>query len=159
MPFPPEDWEFARLEASTPHPESGAAAESAVVASNEHIYLPGGFNPAWIYELVYTAADPLVMGLGYVAVRDLISFLKYGERDRAGIANPMLERDSRLGKVYCFGRSQTGRVIRDFVYQGFNADGQNRRIFDGAFCHVAGAGRICNNHRWSQPGAVGVLPT
>ena len=42
-------------------------------------------------------------------------------------------------------------MIRDFVYQGFNADGRNRPVFDGAFCHVAGAGRICNNHRWSQP--------
>ena len=148
---PPGDWQFARLEVSTPHSESGEAVESAVVSSDEHIYLPGGFKPGWIYELVYTAVDPLVMGLGYVAVRDLISFLKYGERDSADTVNPLREGDTRLEKVYCFGRSQTGRVIRDFVYQGFNADGQNRRVFDGAFCHVAGAGRICNNHRWSQP--------
>jgi hypothetical protein len=145
------DWQFARLDASTPHAESGQSAESAVVPSDEHIYLPGGFEPGWIYELVYTAVDPLVMGLGYVAVRDLVAFLKYEDRDSAGTENPLRDSEKRLEKVYCFGRSQTGRVIRDFVYQGFNSDGQKRRVFDGAFCHVAGAGRICNNHRWSQP--------
>ena len=93
---PPGDWQFARLETSTPHSESGEAAESAVVASDEHIYLPGGFKPGWIYELVYTAVGPLVMGLGYVGVRDLISFLKYGERDSADTVNPMREEGCRL---------------------------------------------------------------
>ena len=56
--------------------------ERAVVPSARHIHLPAGFQPGWIYELVYTAKDPLVHGLGHVAVRDFVSFLKYAERMR-----------------------------------------------------------------------------
>src|SRR5690606_41008698 len=31
----------------------------------------GGFDPARLYELVYTARDPLVLGIGLAATRDL----------------------------------------------------------------------------------------
>ena len=108
-----------------------------------HIYLPAGFQPGWIYELVYTAKDPLVHGLGHVAVRDFISFLKYDRSD----ANPL----RGVEKAYAWGRSQTGRCLRDFVYRGFNADAQGRRVFDGVLPHVAGAGRKWLNHRFASP--------
>ena len=72
------------------------------------------------------------MGLGHVVVRDAISFLKYDRGD----ANPL----RGVEKAYAWGRSQTGRCLRDFVYRGFNADAQGRRVFDGVLPHVAGAG-------------------
>ena len=109
--------------------------------------MPAGFEPGKIYELVYTSKDPPIVGLGPAAVRDLISFLKYG-----------IEADTILGdhhdfikRAYGFGVSQSGRFLRTFVYYGFNSDEQGRRVFDGLMVHVAGAGRGSFNHRFAQP--------
>ena len=118
-------------------------SERAVVPSDWHIHYPAGFKPGWIYELIYTAKDPKVMGLGHVAVRDFVSFLKYD----ASVANPL----RGVEKAYGWGRSQTGRCLRDFIYRGYNADAAGRRVFDGAMPHVAGAGRKWMNHRFSNP--------
>ena len=117
--------------------------ERAIVPSDWHIHYAAGFRPGWIYELLYTAKDPKVMGLGHVAVRDLVSFLKYGRTDE----NPLRGTE----KAYGWGRSQTGRCLRDFVYRGYNADAAGRRVFDGVLPHVAGAGRKWMNHRFSNP--------
>ncbi|GIS85254.1 MAG: hypothetical protein CM1200mP16_15540 [Nitrospina sp.] len=57
----------------------GSNFETSIVPSDSHIYLPGGFETGWIYELIYTAKDPSKMGLGHPAVRDFISFLRYNE--------------------------------------------------------------------------------
>jgi hypothetical protein len=122
------------------------AGENAILPSNEFIYLDGGFQPGWIYELVYEARDPLVMGLGHVAVRDLISFLKFEKTDSRGAPSPVGE----IEKAYGWGRSQTGRCLRDFLYRGFNADAAGRKVFDGAMPHVAGAGRMWLNHRFAN---------
>ena len=107
------------------------------------IHYPAGFEPGWIYEIIYTARDPKVMGLGHVAVRDFVSFLKYEQ----GSANPL----AGIAKAYGWGRSQTGRCLRDFVYRGYNADAAGRRVFDGIMPHVAGAGRKWLNHRFASP--------
>jgi len=141
---PPENWCFARVEGGTGLDNQGAV--QAVVPSDSHIYIPGGFEPGWIYELVYTARDPLVLGLGHVVVRDFVSFLRYGKEDAAGRLNPLCERDRTIEKAYAWGRSQTGRYLRDFVYRGFNADTAGRKVFDGILPHVAGAGRMWLNH-------------
>ncbi|MBS0644805.1 MAG: hypothetical protein JSS43_33475 [Proteobacteria bacterium] len=127
---------------------AGAAAESAggetaLVPSDTFIHYPAGFQVGWIYELLYTARDPKLMGLGHVAVRDFVSFLKY----ETGSGNPL----GGTQKVYGWGRSQTGRCIRDFVYRGYNADTAGRRVFDGVMPHVAGAGRKWLNHRFASP--------
>ena len=82
-------------------------------------------------------------GLGHVAVRDFISFLKYD----GSAANPL----RGVERAYAWGRSQTGRCLRDFVYRGFNADAPGRRVFDGVLPHVAGAGRKWLNHRFASP--------
>jgi len=76
-------------------------------------------------------------------VRDFISFLKYNATD----ANPL----RGVERAYAWGRSQTGRCLRDFVYRGFNADADGRRVFDGVLPHVAGAGRKWLNHRFASP--------
>ncbi|MEJ0019442.1 MAG: alpha/beta hydrolase domain-containing protein [Acetobacteraceae bacterium] len=139
--IPPDQWRFAAVEAGVGGEMQ--SAERAVVPSDRHIFLPAGFRPGWIHELVYTAKDPLVHGLGHVAVRDFISFLKY---DRSG-SNPL----GGAEKAYAWGRSQTGRCLRDFVYRGYNADAAGRRVFDGVLPHVAGAGRKWLNHRFASP--------
>ena len=139
--IPHDQWRFASLETGTGGETQ--TPERAVVPSARHIYLPAGFQPGWIYELVYTAKDPLVHGLGHVAVRDFIGFLKYDRTEK----NPL----RGVEKAYAWGRSQTGRCLRDFVYRGFNADAQGRRVFDGVLPHVAGAGRKWLNHRFASP--------
>ena len=150
---PPENWCFARVEGGTGLDNQGAV--QAVVPSDSHIYIPGGFEPGWIYELVYTARDPLVLGLGHVVVRDFVSFLRYGKEDAAGRLNPLCERDRTIEKAYAWGRSQTGRCLRDFVYRGFNADTAGRKVFEGILPHVAGAGRMWLNHRFANADASG----
>ena len=139
--IPHDQWRFACAEFGVGGETQ--SVERAVVPSARHIYLPAGFQPGWIYELVYTAKDPLVHGLGHVAVRDFISFLKYDRSE----GNPL----RGVEKAYAWGRSQTGRCLRDFVYRGFNADAEGRRVFDGVLPHVAGAGRKWLNHRFASP--------
>ncbi len=139
--IPGTEWSFA-LQVNGAGAEGGPA-ERGLIPSDRFIHYPPGFQPGWIYELVYTARDPKVMGLGHVAVRDFVSFLKY----ETGGANPL----AGTKKVYGWGRSQTGRCLRDFVYRGYNADAAGRRVFDGVMPHVAGAGRKWLNHRFASP--------
>ncbi len=138
-PIPADAWSFARLEHGTT--VDGGGRERAVIPVDDYIYLEKGFEPGWIYELVYTARDPIILGLGHVAVRDFVSFLKHGDS-----GNPL---GRGIEKAYAWGRSQTGRCIRDFVYLGFNADAAGRRVFDGVMPHVAGGGRMWMNHRFA----------
>ena len=145
LPIAPEDWSFARIEGGQGLDAQGS--ETAVVSSDSNIHLPQGFEPGWIYELVYTAKDPRVQGLGHVVVRDLVSFLKHGARDSAGNANPL---GSNVDKAYAWGRSQTGRCIRDFLHRGYNADAAGRKVFDGVLPHVSGGGLMWMNHRFAS---------
>jgi len=106
------------------------------------VALDGGFEPGRIYDVVYRAKDPRVVGCGLAGTRDLISFLKY---DRS-TANPTPGLRYAMG----WGVSQSGRLLRHFLYQGFNADEQGRIVFDGVFDQVGGAGRGSFNHRFGQ---------
>lgn len=128
-------------------PRRALPREAWHIESGTHVVMPAGFEPGKIYELVYTSQDPPIVGLGPAAVRDLISFFKYG-----------IQADTILGdnhdfikRAYGYGVSQSGRFLRTFVYYGFNQDEQGRRIFDGLMAHVAGAGRGSFNHRFAQP--------
>jgi len=145
IPVPHDQWMFARVEGGAGLDNQGG--ETAVVPSDVHIHMPAGFEPGWIYELVYEGRDPLVLGLGHVAVRDVVAFLKSGRADDAGNANPM---PGGAQKAYGWGRSQTGRCIRDFVYRGFNANPAGGKVFDGLLPHVAGAGKMWMNHRFAN---------
>lgn len=148
LEIPADQWAFARLEVGSGNDNQGV--ERAVVPSDKYIYLPAGFEPGWIYEIVYTARDPLVLGLGHVAVRDFIAFLKYAQADAAGTPNPVRQGDAGIQRAYAWGRSQAGRCIRDFLHLGFNADHANRRVFDGVMPHVAGGGKMWMNHRFAN---------
>ena len=132
------------------HPESprrSIAREAWHIEGGTHIVMPAGFEPGKIYELVYTAKNPPIAGLGPAAVRDLISFLKYGiEADTI-----FSDHHDFIKRAYAFGVSQSGRFLRTFVYDGFNGDEKGRRVFDGMMIHVAGAGRGSFNLRFAQP--------
>ena len=114
---------------------------------------PAGTDAGTIYEFVYEARDPIVHGLGFSAIRDLVSFVRYRPADDRGVANPLFV-DGRpvLDHVVAVGSSQSGRMIRDLVYQGFNEDPAGRRIFDGMTPYVAGARRTFVNARFAQTG-------
>ena len=140
----PQAWSFAREEAGPG--QDGQGAEQALVPSDSHIQIHAGFQPGWIYELVYTAKQPRVYGLGHVVVRDLVSFFKFGETDAAGQPSPL----GAIEKAYAWGRSQTGRALRDFIHGGYNADAAGRRVFDGVLSHVAGGGLLWMNQRFAQ---------
>ena len=106
------------------------------------VALDGGFEPGRIYDVVYRSADPRVLGCGLAGTRDLVSFMKYDTSPD----NPAPGIRSAIG----WGVSQSGRFLRHFLYQGFNEDEQGRRVFDGVFDQVGGAGRGSFNHRFGQ---------
>ena len=97
-----------------------------------------GFDRSAIYEFIYRARDPIVMGIGFAAIRDIVSYLRHATE---GIRHT-------LG----FGISQSGRVLRDLVYLGFNQDLAGRRVFDGILPVVAGSRRTCINWQFAQAG-------
>ena len=144
-PIASDAWTFARTEAGVGLDAQGA--ETALVESDTHIHVFDGFEPGWIYELVYTACDPRPYGIGHAVVRDLVSFLRFDDTDRRGAANPLA---GAVDRAYAWGRSQTGRCIRDFVHRGYNADGRGRRVFDGVLPHVSGGGLMWMNHRFAR---------
>ncbi|MCY4076764.1 MAG: alpha/beta hydrolase domain-containing protein [Acidobacteria bacterium] len=114
---------------------------------------PAGTDAGTIYEFVYEARDPIVHGLGFSAMRDLVSFARYRPADDRGVANPLfVDGVPVLDHAVAVGSSQSGRMIRDFLYQGFNEDAAGRRIFDGMTPYVAGARLTWVNARFAQTG-------
>jgi len=125
-----------------PRPQwSFAHTVDGMLAADPHfLHLDGGFFAGKIYELVYEAKDPVVVGLGLASVRDFLSYLKYDPQSTAPVH-----------RVYAVGISQSGRFLRHFLYQDFNADEQDRQVMDAVIAHVAGGGRGSFNHRFAQP--------
>lgn len=129
--IPRDQWSFARESAGS------------VVPSAEHIYFEAGFEPGKLYHLVYTAKGAPVVGCGLLAVRDVASFLRSSHTD-----NPVA---GHVERVYGFGISQTGRMLRHFLYLGLNVDEAGKMAYDGIIPHVAGARKGEFNHRFAQP--------
>src|SRR5205085_1088664 len=102
-----------------------------------------------IYDFVYQAKDPKVMGLGFAATRDLISFLRNDAVDASGTPNVLA---GRIDRALAFGQSQSGRYLHDFLYFGFNTDETGGPVFDGLMPHLAGGKKTFTNFRFSQPG-------
>jgi len=126
--IPRSEWQFAQI------------VDGKLAPSDRHIHLNGGFQPGNIYEYVYVVADPVVAGGGFAAIRDFASYAKHDSNAVTPAA-----------RVYGEGISQNGRFLRDFLYQGFNADQEGRIALDGVLAHVAGAGRGSFNYRFAQP--------
>src|SRR5439155_7286548 len=108
--------------------------------SGNTVTLEGGFEPGQTYELAYVAENPPVAGLGFAAVRDAAAWVKYSA-------------DAAVSARYTFayGSSQTGRWLRDFLYEGFNADERNRQVFDAVMPHLGGGAGVLLDQRWSTP--------
>jgi Alpha/beta hydrolase domain len=102
--------------------------------------LDGGFEPGRYYQVTYRAAAPRVAGVGLAAIRDAASAFRY----RSDL--PIHGETS-----YAAGISQTGRFLRQFLYDGFNADERDRRVFDAIWPHIAGAARGSFNERLATP--------
>ncbi len=137
--IPAAEWRFASC------PNGGDGTPSAT-----DICYPRGFEPGWIYELIYRARDPLVLGLGYAAIRDVVAFLTHEAQDETGRPNPLHRAGAPLVAIG-HGVSQGGRNLRTFLHLGFNRDEAGRRVFAGLFPHV-GSGRAALNLRFAQPG-------
>jgi hypothetical protein len=122
----------------------------AYVNAREIRLLPEGTapEPGSLYEFHYPAANPPVLGIGLAATRDLVSFLRYEAADAKGNPNPA---GPGIRHALAFGRSQSGRYLRDHVALGFNQDESARRVFDGVMAHTAGAGGVFLNHEFGQP--------
>lgn len=126
------------------------------------ICMKNGFDPASEYLLQYTAKDPLVLGIGYAATRDLNSFLRYSEQDETGTPNPIAK---SIKWTMSRGDSQSGNFIRSFIHLGFNQDENGKIVWDGVMPHIA-ARQLALNFRFAvaggaagpdQPGSESVL--
>ncbi len=138
MPVPGSDWAFADC-AAAPFPGTPDPSKICVKA---------GFDPKYLYELVFTAKDPLVLGIGYAATRDLNSFLRYADKDDAGTANPVAK---AVKWAISQGNSQSGNFIRSFIHLGFNQDEAGRIVWDGANPNIAGR-QLAMNFRFAVAG-------
>lgn len=114
----------------------------------ETVTMNGGFVAGRTYDVIYRAKDPGIAGLGAAAIRDFVSFLKFGGPDELGELNAL---QADLSHAIAFGSSQSGRFLRSFLYEGFNADESGRQVFDGVWPHIAGAARGSFLHRFAQP--------
>jgi Alpha/beta hydrolase domain len=136
--IPNSQWAFADC----------AAAPFPGVPDPTKVCLQGGFDTNHIYELLYTAKNPTVMGLGFAATRDFISFLRSGNRDRhSDLTNPL---GDGIENAIIYGSSQSGRWIRTFIQLGFNQDEHRRQVVEGAIPHKA-SNRGAFNIRFAQP--------
>ena len=119
----------------------------AVTPDPNHLCMPAGFEPGHLYELIYQARDPAVLGLGFAATRDLGAFLAHADKGDDGVANPVFRQDAR---AILEGSSQSGRMLRTFIMLGFNRGEDGRAVFDGAYPHIGG-GLMPLNVRFGQP--------
>ena len=113
---------------------------------------PAGFDGGAIYEFIYQAQDPIVLGIGFAAMRDAVSFLRYETADADGNPNPLATADGHATTAFSLGISQSGRMLRDFLYQGFNEDVAGRTVFDGIHPNIAGSRKTFTNYPFGQPG-------
>ena len=136
-------WTFADCR-TTPYPG---------VPDPTRICVKDGFDPLKLYELVYTARDPLVLGVGLAATRDIVSFFRHDATDAAGTSNPVA---GLIAHAIATGDSQSGNLIKTFVHLGFNEDRAGRKVWDGVFPRIA-ARQTPLNFRFALPGGAATM--
>ena len=130
--IPRDDWQFGRSDGS------------GVVSDPASVYLKSGFRAGFTYELAYETKNPPVAGLGMAAIRDVASAFKFGNSPLAP------------GKLaYMYGVSQTGRLLRQLIHEGFTIDESGRKAFDAAFVQTGATGVGSFNERFAQPNELG----
>ena len=142
-PIPADGWAFGTC-------PSGA---ESLAPSTTDLCLFDGFDPDKVYELIYPAKNPWVMGLGYAVTRDVASFLRYETADDAGTPNPLAASADATGirRAYGLGISSTGMYLRDWLYLGFNEDEAHRQVFDAVRIHIPGTHRLFANVEFADP--------
>lgn len=130
--IPAAHWRFATT-----------SATGSSVPSRCHVQIDGGFTPGKIYHLVYQTDRAPIAGVGLLALRDTAAFLRAGQCTAAAIPS--------YQTLLAWGVSQTGRMLRHFLYLGLNCCEDGARAYDGMQPHVAGARRGAFNHRFAQP--------
>jgi Alpha/beta hydrolase domain len=174
--IPDSAWEFASCI------KDSRSGKESIKPSDADLYLRSGFKPGHIYEFIYLAKNPPLLGLGFSVIRDFVSFLRYELKDSGGRPNPLApakqgvaltwsrfespplylppppgenrrggNKITNIRYAYGWGRSQSGRFLRDFVYHGFNEDESHRKVFDAIAPHVAGGGRLFLNYEFARP--------
>jgi hypothetical protein len=142
--IPASDWKFASCDtAANPFPGTADATK---------VCLKGGFDPQYLYELVYVAKDPKVMGVGLAALRDTVSFFRGKAADSDGNPNPLA---GRITHAIGQGTSQSGNAMKTFLHLGFNQALDGGKVFDGVYAHVA-ARQTHINTRFAVPGGGGL---
>jgi hypothetical protein len=131
--IPRQQWKFGKVD-----------SQGKYTDDNRSVYLQNGFMPGKIYELVYISENPPVVGLGLAGIRDAVSYLKTIP------STPLSTDASAIKRSIAFGVSQSGRLLRTFLYFGFNEDLNRRKVFDGLIAHVAGGGQGNFNQRFAQ---------
>jgi hypothetical protein len=129
---PRANWQFGRME------------NGRIVPDPNWVSMKGGFKPGMVYQVTYQSKNPPVAGVGFAAVRDFASAMKY---------NP--ETIVRGKYVYTFGASQVGRWQRQMIYEGFTIDEQGRKAVDALFIQTGGASLGSFNERWAQADELG----
>ena len=119
--------------------------------SATQVSIKGGFDPNYIYDLTYTAKNPLVLGLGFAATRDLVAFFKYSSEDDVHTPNLL---GTSIHVAIGSGVSQCGNYLRSFLQLGFNMTEADKPVFEGLNVHI-GARRITLNVRFGRPGGGG----
>ncbi|WP_088700554.1 alpha/beta hydrolase domain-containing protein [Halomonas campaniensis] len=110
------------------------------------IQRPDSMDGGAIYEFIYTAKNAVPAGLGMLATSDLVAFLRGAQGH--DVETPL----NNIEHTVAMGISQSGRFLRDLIYQGYNADSQGNRVFDGAMAHIAGSRKTFTNYPFAQPG-------
>lgn len=143
VPIAASDWAFADCR-TVPFPGG---------PDPHRLCLKEGFDPAYFYALAYTAKDPLVLGIGFAATRDINAFFKHAAHDDVGFTNPVA---GKITAAIAIGFSQSGNFLRSFVNLGFNQaetgqDGAKRIVWDGIESNIAGR-QLALNLRFATPG-------
>lgn len=148
----PQDWAFAKCDANNPFPGKPIDIDPANAPRNlpVHICLRNGFDPKLLYQVVYPSRHAYVLGVGMAAFRDVASFFRYEKEDDFGTPNPVA---GKIKAAIVRGVSQSGNMVRQFIYMGLNQDENMRQVFEGAWPIIAGR-RVATNSRWAQPDGV-----
>jgi hypothetical protein len=143
LPIASDRWAFGRCPTGV----------GSLVPTTTDICLFDGFRADRLYELIYPAKNPIVMGLGYAVTRDIGSFLRYETHDDAGNPNPLALSPTNVGirRAYSSGTSSSGMYQREFLYLGFNEDEAHRKVFDAVTTYTAGAHRLFANVEFADP--------
>lgn len=138
IPIASSDWAFGDC-SKTPFP--GAP-------DGNKVCVKGGFDLAYLYELSYTAKDPLVLGIGFAATRDINTYFRRAAKDDSNQANPIA---GKITHAIAQGISQSGNFIKTFIHLGFNQDEQKLIVWEGVNDHIAGR-QLAMNIRFANPG-------